>query len=154
MPNFTQQIRFCTGHDGVRIAYATSGRGPPLVKAANWMSHLEFDVSSPVWSHWLDELSRQNTLIRYDERGCGLSDREIDDLSFDAWLHDLETVVDSAQVERFSLLGLSQGAPLAVAYAVKYPHRVSNLILHGGYARGRLKRDPTPQLREQAELMR
>ena len=154
MPNFTQQIRFCTGHDGVRIAYATSGRGPPLVKAANWMSHLEFDVSSPVWSHWLDELSRQNTLIRYDERGCGLSDREIDDLSFDAWLHDLETVVDSAQVERFSLLGISQGAPIAVAYAVKYPHRVSNLILHGGYARGRLKRDPTPQLREQAELMR
>jgi len=154
MPTFKQQIRFCTGHDGVRIAFATSGSGPPLVKAANWMSHLEFDIGSPVWTHWLEELSRQHTLIRYDERGCGLSDWDIADLSFDAWLRDLEAVVDAMQLERFSLLGISQGAPIAVAYAVKHPERVSHLILHGGYARGRLNRNPTPQLREQAELMK
>ena len=153
MPTFKQQIRFCTGHDGVRIAYATSGHGPPLIKAANWLSHLEFDVGSPVWSHLLIELSRQHTLIRYDERGCGLSDRDVADLSFDAWLHDLETVVDAAQVERFPLLGLSQGASIAIAYAVRHPQRVSHLILHGGYARGRLKRNPTPQQREEAEVM-
>jgi pimeloyl-ACP methyl ester carboxylesterase/DNA-binding CsgD family transcriptional regulator len=152
-PMFKQQIRFCTGHDGVRIAYATSGRGPPLVKAANWLSHLEFDVGSPVWSHLLNELSRHHTLIRYDERGCGLSDRDVADLSFGAWLNDLEAVVDAAQVERFPLVGLSQGASIAVAYAVRHPKRVSHLILHGGYARGRLKRGPTPQLREQAEVM-
>ena len=150
---FRQQIRFCTGHDGVRIAYATSGRGPPLVKAANWLSDLEFDVGSPVWSHLLNELSRHNTLIRYDERGCGLSDRDVADLSFDAWLADLEAVVDAAQVERFPLIGISQGASIAVAYAVRHPERVSHLVLHGGYARGRLKREPTPQQREQAELM-
>jgi pimeloyl-ACP methyl ester carboxylesterase/DNA-binding CsgD family transcriptional regulator len=153
MPTFKQQIRFCTGHDGVRIAYATSGLGPPLIKAANWLSHLEFDVGSPVWSHLLIELSRQHTLIRYDERGCGLSDRDVADPSFDAWLRDLETVVDAAQIERFPLLGISQGASIAVAYAVRHPQRVSHLILHGGYARGRLKRNPTPQQREEAELM-
>ncbi len=130
MPTFKQQIRFCTGHDGVRIAYATSGVGPPLIKAANWLSHLEFDVGSPVWSHLLIELSRQHTLIRYDERGCGISDREVADLSFGAWLHDLETVVDAAQVERFPLLGISQGASIAVAYAVRHPERVTHLILH------------------------
>ena len=153
MPTFKQQIRFCTGHDGVRIAYATSGLGPPLIKAANWLSHLEFDVGSPVWSHLLIELSRQHTLIRYDERGCGLSDREVADLSFDAWLHDLETVVEATQVDRFPLVGISQGASIAVAYAVRHPERVTHLILHGGYARGRLKRNPTPQQYEEAEVM-
>jgi len=150
---FKQQIRFCTGHDGIRIAYATSGTGPPLIKAANWLSHLEFDVGSPVWSHLLTELSRYHTLIRYDERGCGLSDRDVADLSFNAWLLDLETVVEAANVNRFALLGISQGASIAVAYAVKHPERVSHLILHGGYARGRLKRNATPELREEAELM-
>lgn len=152
-PPFKQQIRFCTAHDGARIAYATSGHGPPLVKAANWLSHLEFDVGSPVWSHLLTELSRDHTLIRYDERGCGLSDRDVADLSFDAWLRDLEGVVDAAKVETFPLLGISQGASIAIAYAILHPQRVSHLILHGGYARGRLKRNPTPQQREQAELM-
>ena len=150
---FKQQIRFCTSHDGARIAYATSGHGPPLVKAANWLSHLEFDIGSPVWSHLLVELSQHHTLIRYDERGCGLSDRDCSDLSFGAWLSDLESVVDAAAVERFPLLGISQGASIAVAYAIKHPHRVSHLILHGGYARGRLKRNPSPQQVEQAELM-
>ena len=153
MPTTKQQIRFCTSRDGVRIAYATAGRGPPLVKAANWMSHLEFDVDSPVWSHLLAELASHHTLVRYDERGCGLSDREVEDLSFESWLCDLETVVDAAQVDCFPLLGISQGASLAVAYAVKHPQRVTHLILHGGYARGKLKRNITERQREEAETM-
>jgi pimeloyl-ACP methyl ester carboxylesterase/DNA-binding CsgD family transcriptional regulator len=154
MPMFKQQIRLCTSRDGVRLAYAITGCGAPLVKVANWMSHLEFDVGSPVWSHMITALSATHTLIRYDERGCGLSDRDIEDLSFDAWLRDLETIVDATGVDRFPLLGISQGASLAVAYAVAHPHRVSHLVLHGGYARGRLKRDHlSPRLREEAELM-
>ena len=148
-----QQIRFCTSHDGVRIAYARSGQGPPLVKVANWLSHLEFDWESPVWRPLLTELSRDHTLIRYDERGCGLSDWNVADLSFEAWVRDLETVVNAADVDRFPLLGISQGASIAVAYAVRHPERVSHLILHGGYARGRLQRDATPQQREEAETM-
>lgn len=155
MPMFKQQIRLCTSREGVRLAYAITGSGPPLVKAANWMSHLEFDVGSPVWSHLLTALSSDHTLIRYDERGCGLSDREVEDLSFDAWLRDLETIVDATGVDHFPLLGISQGASIAVAYAVAHPERVSHLILHGGYARGRLKRDLhlNPHLRDEAELM-
>jgi pimeloyl-ACP methyl ester carboxylesterase/DNA-binding CsgD family transcriptional regulator len=148
-----QQIRFCTSHDGARIAYATSGHGPPLVKAANWLSHLEFDWESPVWSHLLRELSSKHTLVRYDERGCGLSDWSVTDLSFESWVRDLETVVDAAGVERFPLLGISQGASIAVAYAVRHPERVTHLILHCGYARGRLKRAATPVQREEAETM-
>ena len=153
MPGQKQQIRFCTSHDGVRIAYATSGQGPPLIKAANWLSHLEFDWESPVWSPLLAELSRAHTLIRYDERGCGLSDWNVEDLSFDAWVRDLETVVEAVGVDRFALLGISQGASIAVEYAVRHPERVSHLILHGGYARGRLKWDLTPGLGEEAETM-
>ena len=153
MQMLKQQIRLCTSLDRVRLAYAITGSGPPLVKAANWMSHLEFDVGSPVWSHMLCALSEQHTLIRYDERGCGLSDRHVDDLSFEAWLRDLETIVDAMGVEQFPLLGISQGASLAVAYAVAHPGRVSHLILHGGYARGRLKRNLSPEMREEAELM-
>jgi pimeloyl-ACP methyl ester carboxylesterase/DNA-binding CsgD family transcriptional regulator len=148
-----QQIRFCTSHDGARIAYATSGHGPPLVKAANWLSHLEFDWESPVWNPLLRELSSKHTLVRYDERGCGLSDWSVADLSFESWVRDLETVVDATGVERFPLLGISQGASIAVAYAVRHPERVTHLILHGGYARGRLKRSITPVQREEAETM-
>jgi len=153
MPVSKQQIRFCTSHDGERIAYATAGDGPPLVKAANWMSHLEFDLESPVWSPMLTQLARDHTLVRYDERGCGLSDRDVADLSFEAWVHDLETVVDTIGLERFPLLGISQGASIAVAFAVRHPQRVSHLILHGGYARGRLRRAATPQQRDEAEMM-
>jgi pimeloyl-ACP methyl ester carboxylesterase len=101
-----QQIRFCTSHDGARIAYASSGDGPPLVKVANWLSHLEFDWESPVWHPLLRELSVGHTLLRYDERGCGLSDWNVDDLSFESWVRDLETVVDPAGVDRFTLLGI------------------------------------------------
>jgi len=131
-----QQIRFCTSSDGVGIAYATSGSGPPLVKAANWLSHLEFDGRSPVWRHWIRELSRYHTLVRYDERGCGLSDWNVDEFSLDAWVRDLEAVVDGLELERFPLLGISQGGPIAIAYATRHPERVSHLILHGSYAGG------------------
>lgn len=148
-----QQIRFCTTADGVRIAYATTGEGPPIVKVSNWLSHLEYDWESPVWRHWVSELSRGHTFLRYDERGCGLSDWEVLELSFDAWVRDLETVVDAAGVERFPLLGISQGASIATAYTVRHPERVSHLILHGAYARGRLKRSLTPQQRKEAEAM-
>ena len=148
-----QQIRFCTTADGVRIAYATVGQGPPLVKVSNWLSHLEHDRESPVWRHWIAELSRDHTYLRYDERGCGLSDWEVPELSFEAWVNDLETVVDAAGVERFPLLGISQGASIAIAYAVRHPERVSHLILHGAYARGWAKRNLTPQQRKEAETM-
>ena len=148
-----QSIRFCTSNDGTRIAFAESGAGPPLIKAANWLSHLEFDWDSPVWRHWLVELSRTHRLVRYDERGCGLSDWNVADLSFEAWLRDLELVVDATGLERFPLLGISQGASIAIAYAVKYPERVSHLVLHGGYARGRALRSASDGQRESAELM-
>jgi pimeloyl-ACP methyl ester carboxylesterase/DNA-binding CsgD family transcriptional regulator len=151
MPTPTQQIRFCTSADGVRIAYATSGTGPPLVKVGNWMTHVELDWESSVWRHWLRELSRDHTFLRYDARGCGLSDREVPDLSIEAWVRDLETVADAAGIERFPLLGLSQGASIAIVYAARHPERVSHLILHSAITRGRLRRNPSPQEREDAE---
>jgi pimeloyl-ACP methyl ester carboxylesterase/DNA-binding CsgD family transcriptional regulator len=135
-----QNLRFCNSSDGVRLAYATSGSGPPLVKAANWLSHLEFDWRSPIWRHWIEALSRRHTYVRYDTRGCGLSDRDPGEISFEAWVHDLEAVVDALKLERFPLLGISQGAAIAVAYAIRHPGRVSQLVLYGGFARGRLKR--------------
>ena len=147
-----QQIRFCTGHDGARLCYATAGRGAPLVKAANWLSHVEFDWESPVWSGMLRELSASHQLVRYDERGCGLSDWNAD-LSFENWVRDLEAVVDAAGLDRFPLLGISQGASIAVAYAVRHPERVSHLIIHGGYARGRLVRATSASERDEAEAM-
>ena len=153
MSSLKQQLRFCTSHDGVRIAFAGSGDGPPLVKAANWLSHLEFDLVSPVWSHLFAELARHHTLLRYDERGCGMSDWNVADLSFDAWVSDLETVVEAARVQRFALLGISQGASIAVAYAVRHPDRVTHLILHGGYARGRLRRSADSNQVREAEAM-
>lgn len=148
-----QEIRFCRAADGVRIAYATVGSGPPLVKAANYLTHLEHDWNGPVWRHWLRGLARHHTLVRYDERGCGLSDRDVDDFSMDAWVRDLEAVVEALGLERFPVLGISQGASVAAAYAVKHPQKVSHLVLYGGYARGRLNRDQTPEELLQAETM-
>jgi len=138
-----QRIQFCTAPDGVRIAYATSGTGPPLVKPANWITHLEYDWESPVWRHWMRELSRDNTLVRFDQRGNGLSDRDVADLSFDAWVRDLETVVDTLGLERFPLLGISQGCAVAIAYAARHPERVTKLVLYGGYVEGVLTRAST-----------
>jgi pimeloyl-ACP methyl ester carboxylesterase/DNA-binding winged helix-turn-helix (wHTH) protein len=142
-----QQILFCRAHDGVRVAYAKSGDpgAPPLVKPANWLTHLEFDWDSPVWRHWLTEMGRGHTLIRYDERGSGLSDHDAADLSFTSWVRDLEAVVDAEQLERFSLLGISQGCAVAIAYAARHPERVDKLVLYGGYAVGRAYRNPSPQ---------
>ena len=149
----SQQIRFCTAPDGVRLAYATVGKGAPLVRAAHWMTHLERDWESPVWRPWLTELSRYNTLVRYDQRGCGLSDRDVADISFAAWLADLEAVVAAAGLARFALLGASQSASLAIAYAARHPQRVSHLILYGGFLRGRLKRGSRAQV-EEAQVQR
>jgi pimeloyl-ACP methyl ester carboxylesterase/DNA-binding CsgD family transcriptional regulator len=137
----------------VRLAYATAGHGPPLVMAASWLTHLEYVWESPVWRGWLERMTRSHTLVRHDARGCGLSDRDAA-LSFDAWVRDLETVVDAAGVERFPLLGMSQGAPVAIAYAVRHPERVTRLVLHGSYARGFLKRDSSPRQRELADSMK
>ena len=148
-----QRIRFCTTPDGVRLAYATHGKGPPLVKAANWLTHLEFDWQSPIWRHWLEQLGRGHTFVRYDERGCGLSDWQAEDLSLDSWLRDLEIVVDAAELDRFALLGISQGGAIALTYAVRHPERVSHLVLVGAYARGRLRRDPSAQTRDEADMM-
>lgn len=148
-----QEIHFCTTDDGVRIAYATVGEGPPLIKAANWLSHLEFDWRSPVWRHLLSEFARDHTFIRYDERGNGLSDWNVADLSFEAWVEDLDAVVEAAGVDRFPLLGISQGGAVAIAYAVRHPEKVSHLILYGAYARGWITRDSPEEIEQrQAQL--
>jgi pimeloyl-ACP methyl ester carboxylesterase len=135
-----QDIHFCTTSDGVRIAYALAGQGPPLVKTANWLNHLDYDWQSPIWSHLLHVLAAEHRLIRYDARGNGLSDWELDDISFDAFVRDLESVIDAIGIERFPLFGISQGCAVAIAYAVRHPERVSRLILYGGFARGRRRR--------------
>ena len=150
---FRQEVRFCTAPDGARIAYATHGRGPPLVRSATWLTHLEFDWESPVWRHWLEGLAEGHTVIRYDERGCGLSDRNVEDVSLEARVADLEAVIYDAGFERVDLLGMSQGGPVAIAYAARHPERVQRLVLYATYARGRLKRDLSPSEREHAELM-
>lgn len=131
-----QRIRFCTSFDGTSIAFNTAGNGPPVVRVAAWLSHLELDRKGPIWEHWFEELCRNRMLIRYDQRGCGLSDREVDDISFEAWVRDLEAVIDELGIEHFSLLGLSQGGPIAVAYAARNPERVNNLVLCGSYTHG------------------
>lgn len=148
-----QQIKFCTAGDGVRLAYATFGSGPPLVKAANWVTHLEFDFTSPLWRHWWEELGSRHTVLRYDERGCGLSDREPEDLSLEAFVGDLQSVVDAAGLDEFALLGVSQGGGVAIRYAIEHPDRVTHLVLCGAYARGRMQRDLSADERAEAELL-
>jgi pimeloyl-ACP methyl ester carboxylesterase/DNA-binding winged helix-turn-helix (wHTH) protein len=132
-----QHIAFCRAADGVRLAYAVAGEGPPLVRAANWMTHLGYDIESPVWRHWVRELADGRNFIRYDERGCGLSDWEAGEFTFDDWVADLESVVEALGLERFPLLGVSQGGAVAVAYAARHPERVTKLVLCSAYARGR-----------------
>lgn len=147
-----QTIRFCRADDGTRIAWASVGSGPALLKAANWMTHLDLEWTSPVWSHWLSGLARDRRLIRYDERGCGLSDWEVASCTFDDWVEDLEVVVAAAGLERFPLLGVSQGGAVAVAHAVRHPDQVSRLVLAGAYARGRLVRATSDEERAAAAL--
>jgi pimeloyl-ACP methyl ester carboxylesterase/DNA-binding SARP family transcriptional activator len=145
-PGLQQKVHFCMASDNVRIAYALAGQGLPLVKAANWLNHLEYDWRSPIWSELLHALAAEYQLIRYDERGTGLSDWNVDDISFEAFVRDLASVVDATELHRFALLGISQGCGVSIAYAVQHPERVSHLLLYGGYARGRRKRGSTAEI--------
>jgi pimeloyl-ACP methyl ester carboxylesterase/DNA-binding winged helix-turn-helix (wHTH) protein len=145
-PAQTQEVRFCRTSDGVNLATAVSGFGPPLVKTGTWLTHIEHDWHSPVWSPLFSRLAERSSLVRYDPRGCGLSDREVADLSFDGFVRDLETVVDALRLERFAMFGLSQGAAVAIAYAARHPDRVSRLILSGGFALGWRKRGSVAEI--------
>jgi pimeloyl-ACP methyl ester carboxylesterase/DNA-binding CsgD family transcriptional regulator len=145
------QLGFCTTPDGVRICYATAGEGSPLVSAPNWLSHLELEKRSPVWRHWWEELGKDHLLVRLDQRGCGLSDWAVKDLSFAGRVIDIETVVDAMGLDRFALLGISQGGPTAIEFAVRHPQKVSHLILYGAYARGASRRGRPPE--EQQALL-
>jgi pimeloyl-ACP methyl ester carboxylesterase/DNA-binding CsgD family transcriptional regulator len=149
-----QKIRFLRSGDGLNLAWAEAGSGPVLVKAANWMTHLELEWESPVWSHWLAFLSKHFRYVRYDERGCGLTGKDVGDLSVDQWAGDLSAVIDAAQPDGpLSLLGISQGAVACIAYAVEHPERVSRMILYGGYARGFYHRGNPAAEREYQVIM-
>jgi pimeloyl-ACP methyl ester carboxylesterase/DNA-binding CsgD family transcriptional regulator len=148
-----QNIRFCTSADGVKLAYALSGEGPPLVMTATWLTHLEHQWRSPSWQPWLEAFSREHKLLRYDSRGCGLSDREADDLSFEAWVRDFECVTDAASFQRFDLLAKCWGGPIAIAYAARHPERVNRLILYGTNALGRLHWNGRPNEFEKARVL-
>lgn len=139
-----QRIRYVVADDQTQLAWAEIGHGPTLVKAATWLTHLQYDLESPVWAHWTRFIGENFRYIRYDERGCGMSDWRTDDLTLTCWVSDLETVIDAANIDRpFVLLGISQGAATAIGYALRHPQRVSHLILYGGYAVGaNLSEDP------------
>ncbi|HZM85011.1 MAG TPA: alpha/beta fold hydrolase [Blastocatellia bacterium] len=140
----TQRIRYVRTADGVQLAWADAGAGAVMVKAANWLTHLDYEWESPVWRHWIRFFSEHFRYIRYDERGCGMTDLNVGDLSLERWVEDVEDVIAAADLrEPFSMLGISQGGAICVAYAVKHPERVSRLVLYGGYARGPYRRgDP------------
>ncbi|MEZ5289767.1 MAG: alpha/beta fold hydrolase [Vicinamibacterales bacterium] len=136
-----QRIHYVTASDGVRLAWADSGRGAPIVKAANWLTHLEYEWESPVWKHWLQFFADRFRLVRFDERGCGMSEWTVGHLSVDRWVADLESVIEAAAIETpITLLGISQGAATCITYAAKRPERVARLILYGSYARGSWRR--------------
>lgn len=141
-------ICFCRTADGVQLAYSIMGRGPPLVRAGAFLTHLEKELESPIWRHLWRDLARDFTVIRYDARGNGLSDWDVDEITFDAFVRDLETVVDGVGLDRFSLLGMSQGCAVSIAYATKHPERVTRLVLYGGFAQGPAKRARTAAERE------
>ena len=147
-------IRFCTAPDGAKIAVGTYGRGLPVVRAGTWLTHVEYDATSPLSAHWCQELSKRHRYVAYDGRGCGLSDREVGDLSLEVFVADLEAVVDGLGLRRFALIGMSMGAPVAVAYAAKHPERVSRLVLHGGFHRSYLSsKNPNPRVLEEADVL-
>ncbi len=148
MPTFSQDIRFTRSADGTRLAYAVHGEGFPLVRAAHWLTNIERDWQTPMWRPWFDALGARCRFHRYDSRGCGLSDREATGATLDVLVADLEAVVDAAKLERFALLGTSQGGAVSIAYAVRHPERVSHLVLLGAFARGPLRRNPTPEALE------
>jgi len=149
-----QEIRFCVTRDNVRLAYARTGQGMPLVKVGTWLTHLEHDWNSPVWRPWLNGLCRHHPLYRYDPRGCGLSDWNVDTFSIDALVSDLEIVVDAAGLKQFALMGMSQGGCIAITYAARHPERVSHLVVYGGYVRGRSRRIKTELETEESEVFR
>ena len=137
MSRTRQRIRFLSTTDGVKLAWAEAGRGPLLVKAANWMTHLEYEWESPAWRHWLLFFTEHFRYVRYDERGCGLTDWQVPELSAERWVDDLEAVAAAARPDGpFTLLGISQGAAACIGYAVRHPEQVARMILYGGYARG------------------
>jgi pimeloyl-ACP methyl ester carboxylesterase/AraC-like DNA-binding protein len=146
-----QLVRYCSAHDGTRLAFSAVGEGPPLVKAANWLNHLEHDWKSPVWRHWLQYLTNGHCLVRYDERGNGMSDWDSPELSFEAFVDDLESVVDYLGLDQFDLLGISQGAAVAIAYAVRHPERVRRMVIFGGYSCGwAVRAEPAEVARREA----
>jgi pimeloyl-ACP methyl ester carboxylesterase/DNA-binding CsgD family transcriptional regulator len=147
----SQKIRFCTSRDGVRLGFATCGTGPTVIAAAHWISHLKLDWDNSVRRGWVSMLSRRHTLVRYDARGTGLSDRNPADFSLQRQIEDLEAVVEAAKCDRFALLGLWTGGAVAINYAVHHPERVTHLVLHACATRGRLARDPGPEQIEEAE---
>ena len=149
----SQSIRFCTSADGARIAVASCGSGQVILRAAHWLSHVDYDLESPIWRPWLQALSTRNRFVRYDPRGCGLSERHVADLSVAAWHADLEAVAASIDEPRFVLLGLSQGGALAIAYALRHPERVSHLVLLNAYSRGMWVRARSEAERLEAETL-
>jgi len=151
--NMKLRVNYCRAPDGVRLAYATVGGGPPVVKTANWMNHVEYDWESSAHRHIFVALAQDFTLLRYDARGNGLSDWDVEDLSLDAWVSDLETVVDAAGLDRFPLFGMSQGCAISVAFAVRHPERVSQLVLYGGFARGAYRRAKNELELQQAKAL-
>jgi pimeloyl-ACP methyl ester carboxylesterase/DNA-binding CsgD family transcriptional regulator len=151
MAEIAEQLRFCTSRDGTRIAYGISGGGPPLVWAQYWNHHLKLDRDSAIWRPWLSMLARRHTLVRYDWRGCGLSDRHGVQFSFQALVDDMRAIIDAAGLERFALFGMSGGAAVAMDYAARHPERVCQLVLYGCQARGRLARSTTESERDEAE---
>jgi pimeloyl-ACP methyl ester carboxylesterase/DNA-binding CsgD family transcriptional regulator len=146
-----QDVRFCRAPDGVRIAYAVHGSGPPLVITTCWLSHLQHDWQSPVWRHFLRDLGKVATIIRYDERGHGLSDRDVDDFSLEARIGDLEAVVEHSGVGRFAVMAMSQGGPVAIRYVGEHLDRVTRMIFYGSYAAA--LPDPTEEDREMDEAI-
>jgi pimeloyl-ACP methyl ester carboxylesterase len=154
MMKLRQRVQFATASDGVRLAWAESGSGAVVVKAANWLTHLEYELESPVWKHWIQFFSQHWRYVRFDERGCGMSEWKSGDLTLERWVADLATIVDAARPrEPVSLLGISQGAATCIAYAVKHPDRVARLILYGGYARGKFRRGAQMTEREYRALV-
>jgi len=149
-----QRIRYLRTADGVQLAWAEAGQGPLLVKASNWLTHLEYDWESPVWRHWIRFLAEHFRIVRFDERGCGMTDWNVGDLSFPRWVEDLEAVADAAADSRsMILLGMSQGAAACIAYAVRHPERVSHIVLYGGYARGIARRGDSQAERVYAAII-
>lgn len=148
-----QQIRFCKSFDGIRLAYAISGRGTPLVMSASWLTHLEHQWHSLAWQPWLEHFSGHHALVRYDSRGCGLSDRNVDQFPFEHWVRDFEAVIDAAGFPKVSLIGTCQGGPIAIEYAARHPQRVSRLVLYGTYGRGRGRRPEIPGQSEKARVL-